>query len=191
MVDPSQASSPVTGAGLSSESMFQGFGVMRSYSYYFNQMEVFVSSPLVERTIKELDFEVSYYSVGNVKTIEQYKNAPFDVVWDKNHPQLLNVSFSVKLLENGNLIIEAEDENKVVYDYSKAKTISWIPKVSVIQEVQAGTPIESEHYSFTIVLNRRFNPHLENPWNMLSLDNPAPVTGEEAWLGSTIIVEVI
>ncbi len=97
MVDPSQASSPVTGAGLSSESMFQGFGVMRSYSYYFNQMEVFVSSPLVERTIKELDFEVSYYSVGNVKTIEQYKNAPFDVVWDENHPQLLDVFFSVKV----------------------------------------------------------------------------------------------
>ncbi len=69
-------------------------------------------------------------------------------------------SFQLKLLPDGNIIIEADDENKPVYDYAESNTIRWIPEISINQEVQAGTLIESDHYSFTIVLNNRFNPHI-------------------------------
>ena len=45
-----------------------------------NEMEVLKSRTLVTRTLKALEFDISYFYVGNVKTREVYQDCPFKVI---------------------------------------------------------------------------------------------------------------
>ena len=99
MVDEGKENSPLaTSGGGYSQDIFQGLGMMNSMRNIHNQIIILGSTPVVSRTIDELDFEVSYYSVEGFITSELYKEAPFQVIWEKNHPQLIDADFYVTML---------------------------------------------------------------------------------------------
>jgi tyrosine-protein kinase Etk/Wzc len=49
-----------------------------------------------------LDFEISYYAVGRVSVSERYKEVPFQVIWDENHPQIIEGDFDLTILPTEN-----------------------------------------------------------------------------------------
>lgn len=47
-----------------------------------NEVEIFVSRDMVDKTLKQLDFTTSYFQNGNFKTRELYSESPFKVHFD-------------------------------------------------------------------------------------------------------------
>lgn len=60
-------------------SVFQLFSINNS-SNFLNQLEILKSDRITGLAINSLDFQVEYYSAGRIKSIEQYKKCPFEIV---------------------------------------------------------------------------------------------------------------
>jgi tyrosine-protein kinase Etk/Wzc len=163
LVEEEKVSSPFSGAGVgASGSIFQGLGVMNSMRNIFNQLVILKSTPIVTRTLQELDFEVSYYAVGRVAVSERYKDVPFQVIWQENHPQIIESDFDLTILPNGKLELSMEEENVAVYSYPERKMVQRLPEFSFSRVIDPGTKITSDYCAFTILLNEHFNPKSPN-----------------------------
>ena len=163
LVEEEKAGSPLaSGAGGSSEGIFQGLGMMNSMRNIYNQMVILNSTPIVSRTLNELDFEVSYYAVGRVAVSERYKEVPFQVVWDEEHPQVIDADFFLTIEPNGKLKIDMEEEVISAYSYTEEEVVKRIPGYSFSRTIDPGTKITSDEFSFTILLNELFDSNASN-----------------------------
>lgn len=162
-----EKSSPYgTALGANSQAnIFQGLGMMGSMRNIHNQMVIVTSSPIVTRTLSELNFNVTYYSLGRVSVKEQYKTAPFVVVWDDNRPQIIDADFKLNIESNGDLHLSIEAENAMVYDITNGKTIKHIPRISYSKKFRAGSKVLTDAFSFTINLTEHFNPEAPNNYS--------------------------
>lgn len=107
LVKESEESSPFATTGGISEQTFQGFALPGESANLYNQMTILRSRPIVEKTISELDFEVSYFLKGEIMVREIYTNSPFSVYREKNHPQLVNLEYTIKVGSDSVLQVEA------------------------------------------------------------------------------------
>lgn len=140
-------------------SMFGGTDLMAGYGYnssYYNlqnQILIMKSESLVEKTIKSLDFNVSYFSDELLGPREKLTEVPFVVLPDYSKPQPLGVMFIVDIGGNGLIKLESEvkgDEIKL-YNYLTEKTVKGPVKIDINKTVSLGSNIEGEGYSFSIV----------------------------------------
>jgi tyrosine-protein kinase Etk/Wzc len=170
MIDKSSARQGIPlsiGSGISGNA-FEGFGVMTdNRDFTANQMAILRSRPLVEKTITDLNIEISYYSKGRVKEAECYDLAPFAVIWDKTHPQLVDVDFRIEITQAGEFYVTASSELARVYSYSEQKVLRTISGFSIETHVQAGHEIATNDYAFTLFLNEYFNPRAINSYRIV------------------------
>ena len=116
-----------------------------------NEIGILESYDLIAKTIKDLQFQTSYFHVGKIRTAEVYKNVPFQALVDSNTTQTLGVSFHVQILENNSFEL-----------YSKAEKVrQYIPiKKSFTEQTRVsfnysgkhsfGEKIETEYFSFKL-----------------------------------------
>ncbi|MFW5752190.1 MAG: GumC family protein, partial [bacterium] len=163
LVEEENISSPL-GGGRSDEQggLFQGLGIMNSMRNIYNQMVILSSSPIVAKTLEQLEFEVSYYSVGRVMVSEQYDQVPFEVIWDTGHPQITGADFNLTILPQGNLLLEIDGEDLKIHDYQQGKDIREISDYSYSGELNSGEKISTDEFAFTIILNDQFDPDSPN-----------------------------
>jgi tyrosine-protein kinase Etk/Wzc len=138
----------------------QGGGMFqdtRDWASLYNQVAIVSSSPIVSRTISGLDFEISYYSQGRFSETEMYNNVPFQIIWDKNHPQIIEQDFFLTIHPDKNISISLEGENLKIHNYRDGETLKTIPQYTYENEIPSGSQIESEHFSFIIVLNEGYD----------------------------------
>ncbi|MEE4285035.1 MAG: polysaccharide biosynthesis tyrosine autokinase, partial [Mariniphaga sp.] len=158
LVEEGKSTSPLSGAlGGPQQNIFQGLGGMNSMQNIYNQMVILNSTPIVSRTLDELDFELSYYAVGRVSVTEKYKEVPFQVIWDENHPQIIEGDFELTIFPDGKLQISINEKEAIVYNYFEDEVIRRIPDFSFSREVDAGSKLTLDYCSFTILLNEQFN----------------------------------
>ena len=163
LVEEDKVTSPLNENGATAN-VFQGFGVMNSMRNIYNQMVIMNSTPIISRTLDELDFEVSYFAVGRVKTSERYKEVPFQVIWDEDHPQLVNAEFFLTIDPNGKLHLKVKGENAEVYSYKDDEVVKKIAELSFEKEFDPGTRLAADEFSFTILLNERFDQKALNDY---------------------------
>ena len=59
--------------------IYQNIGYIAAYGDIVNQKRVLTSYDMIDQTLDKLDFDVSYYLLGRLKTTEQYHELPFEV----------------------------------------------------------------------------------------------------------------
>ena len=138
-----------TESAISSQA-FEGFGIMGQNNNIYNQMEVLNSWPIIEEAVQELGFEVSVYSVGQILDPEVYTAAPFEVEWDRQHPQMTGVRIRMTFNGDGKVRYEAEGENVRVHDYVTGDNIRTIPNVNIDETRLVGERFSGNDHSFTI-----------------------------------------
>jgi tyrosine-protein kinase Etk/Wzc len=69
-----------------------------SQSNLETQLVLLTSYKQIEKTLRQLDFGVSYFEVGMFQTSEIYKNSPFKVILDTLNLKVRDVEFGVKFL---------------------------------------------------------------------------------------------
>lgn len=83
-----------------------------------NELWVLQSSPVLERSVKNINLSVSYYIKTDFNYIDAYKKVPFVILFSPNHVQPLNVRFEIKFKKSGVFEIRGEAENVSFYDFS-------------------------------------------------------------------------
>jgi tyrosine-protein kinase Etk/Wzc len=135
----------------------RGFGT--SYQGISNQMIILKSKPVVTRAIKELGFEVSYYNQGRLSIAENYIDAPFRVIWDREHPQLIGVNFNLTIHPDRTMELKTEAENANSFNYSSGQWMGSLPSFILDRKITSGQVVsQSGFFSFQVVLNENFYP---------------------------------
>lgn len=85
--------------------------LVKFYRNYLNEIYILKSIPLMERTVKDLNFEESFFRVGNFLTTESYKSLPFEVDIIKNTSDS-DLNFKFKVLNNNDFTINYTIDQK-------------------------------------------------------------------------------
>jgi capsular exopolysaccharide synthesis family protein len=83
-----------------------------------NELWVLQSSPVIEKTVKNINLSVSYFRKSDFKYLDAYKSAPFRILFSPNHVQPLNVKFTISFNKSGTFQLKAESEKVYFYNYS-------------------------------------------------------------------------
>jgi capsular exopolysaccharide synthesis family protein len=108
--DTKQASSPNMNDYLNSSL----FGTNLNFQ---NELWVLQSSPVIEKTIKNINLSVNYYRKTDFNYLDAYNKVPFQILFSPNHVQPLNVRFNIVFDKSGSFQIKAESEKVNFYDY--------------------------------------------------------------------------
>ena len=89
--------------------------ILKEFSFDFgavflNEIEILKSKPLTRDALKDLDFDVSYFSKGRIKTIQEYRSLPFRVEYDDNHEQPFNEELRLIFYEGNRFSIGRDDQ---------------------------------------------------------------------------------
>jgi len=77
-----------------------------------NQLIILSSSRQIEKSLKELDFTISYYEAGTFKESEIYKDSPFYVKIDTSGIALPEVKYTLKFESNDQFLLYKKGEKK-------------------------------------------------------------------------------
>ena len=123
-----------------------------------NEIGKLTSFSLAYRTVKGLDFEISYYLDEGLVKKELYHAAPFEIIFDTAIPQAVGLSYRLTFINNNEFILETEGEMIKKYDFSKAKFVEGeiFDKIAWSRNYKFGEKVENPYNSFQIILNESF-----------------------------------
>jgi tyrosine-protein kinase Etk/Wzc len=122
-----------------------------------NEIGILSSYSLAERTINNLNFEITYQLEENFITTELYDKTPFIVEMDTNTPQLQNVKFTVLILSNTQYRLELQVEEGILYHFSEREEKGNITGINFTRDFNFGDQVEGEFGKFRIYLTEEFS----------------------------------
>ncbi|NJO67976.1 MAG: hypothetical protein HC830_00680 [Bacteroidetes bacterium] len=149
---------------LSSKDIMQGLSALGGNKNIENEVGALKSFNLINKTVQDLGFEISYYAEQNVffsgtnkgsflnASSEYYKEMPFQVLIDKSVTQPLYLNYYITFLPDNKFRLEAEGENVMMYNYVDNKIAGYLPSIKIDKVFQYGEPIADKNYSFKVLL---------------------------------------
>ena len=163
-----------------------------------NEMEVLKSHRLLELVAKNLNLCTSYYSVGNIKTAELWKNKPFKVIWldSKDNINTKKIAFEVKLQSKGYKIISENSNSKQLFLFGQKNKINGQEFLLVLENRGSISKLNDENFK---VVRMPLDIVVENLSKTIKLASTAKLseilslvlTGENQDKSEAIINEII
>ena len=82
-----------------------------------NEIAILKSYTLVDRVVKKMGIEVSYFEKGRFASTEMYKTSPFFVEYERSVPQAVGLTYEITLSPEGNIKLHTIGEGITKYDY--------------------------------------------------------------------------
>ncbi|MCA1745158.1 MAG: polysaccharide biosynthesis tyrosine autokinase, partial [Bacteroidales bacterium] len=123
--------------------MMEGFGLSTAMRSIENQIAILTSWELMRMAVSELDFEISYYKTGRVKSSELYGGIPFTVEYDRMAPQLLNAPIYLSVIDQHRFKLSIEAEAGSTYIFGQQRAGSATGPINYSQEFSYGEWIET------------------------------------------------
>lgn len=98
-----------------------------------NEMMILKSTKLVEETVSKLNFDISYYIEGKLKTGEVYRNTPFSVEGKVSDVTLYDAPFVLHVINKDRFKVEIHTD-----------------KYNFVREARFGDPVVSDRFSFIV-----------------------------------------
>lgn len=96
----------------------------RSQVNFQNEIGTIQSLTMVKRTIKALGFHTTYYCKENMRYVDIYKDAPFEVVVDLYQSQPTGIRVEVGLSNQNSCVVSYNAKDNVpVYDYAEDRLL--------------------------------------------------------------------
>jgi capsular exopolysaccharide synthesis family protein len=128
-----------------------------------NEMAILRSYTLMERAIKKMNLEVSYYEKGRVSTSELYKTAPFMVEFDRSVPQAVGLTYEISGLGGETMSLHGTSDFLAKYDYVLCRSLpSVLGKIEIDTKCKQGEWVDNGYNRFRIVLNENYNAETDN-----------------------------
>jgi tyrosine-protein kinase Etk/Wzc len=87
-----------------------------------NELWVIKSEPVIEKTVSNLDLNVTYYNKRRLLFYDAYQNVPFKISYLSNHSQPINVKFIITFQNDSSFQLKAESKMVSFYNYETDKT---------------------------------------------------------------------
>ncbi len=133
-------------------SAFSEMGIFSGSSSIENEIEIFKSRTLSEKTIDSLNLNISYFSNGQIKKLDIYKNSPFivtNLTIDKQvNPLDFPISFLIKI-KNQSFVLETDNESIGTFSFGQDISFKGI-RFQIIKSNPAILIDESSSYVFKI-----------------------------------------
>ncbi len=121
-----------------------------------NELLILQSTANITQTLKSVNQEVSYFIRENLQLVEIYRTSPFIVVFDKNHPQIVDAVFKIEIEENNIFTITAKHKEASLYSFVENKSIDIIDDFKIDKQHSFNDEIRDKNLSFKIMLNKDF-----------------------------------
>jgi capsular exopolysaccharide synthesis family protein len=137
-------------SGSKDENDYLNSSLLRMNQNFQNELYVLKSSPVLEKTIKNLDLSVNYYRKDGFKYIDAYKNAPFRIIFQRNHVQPINVRFYISFISKDYFEIKAESGLTYFYNYEKNMVEYTRDSWTFLKNAKVGELIETRDLAFIV-----------------------------------------
>ncbi|WP_318643133.1 GumC family protein [Flavobacterium ardleyense] len=139
--------------GLQSElSAFSDLGLMGGVkSNVDNEIEIIKSRTIVEKAVRALDYNISYFTEGTVRTMELYAKKPVSITFIERKPEFYTDlhSFQIRSKTDSQFeLLTTEGSTLGVFTYGKIIDLSYT-KMIVVSATTA-----DKDYSMTVVINK-------------------------------------
>jgi capsular exopolysaccharide synthesis family protein len=115
-----------------------------------NELWVMKSYPLVEKTVRNMDISVTYFSKGKFNYYEVYKDAPFKISYLSNHLQPVNLIFNISFLSGGYFKITAESKKLYFHNLETDDIAYHKDKWTFTRNGKFGELIETSDLAFIV-----------------------------------------
>jgi tyrosine-protein kinase Etk/Wzc len=163
-----------------------------------NEIEVLKSHRLLELVAQNLNLETTYFTVGNIKTSEIWKDKPFKVIWldAKGNTNNKKTTFELELQPKGYKIISEFSKSEQLFQFGQKNKIQGQEFLLVLENAVAISKLNGEHFK---VVRTPLSIVVENLSNTLQLAPTAKqaevlslqLTGENQDKSEAIINEII
>ena len=141
------------GSSGSSDDMLSQINIFSTKNNVNNEKQVLQTHYLMEKVVDALQLNVTYFTVGSIKSTELYKNCPFQIQLTYLKDSIPTQAFNLKLLENGRAfkILNDNFERKYrLYDTVKTKNLSFVIQPALIQPVTGSVWTDND---YRIIIN--------------------------------------
>lgn len=125
-----------------------------------DEIQIIKSFDMITKVLAELDFDISYYHQGDIRTMEFYGNSPIRVVPDSSVFQLAGVPLYVTLLGGNRYRLEAVYSQASLVNLERRTTEKQISGEHISQVYHFGEPVRLPHLAFTLYLQ---DPYYKQP----------------------------
>ena len=121
-------------------------------SFIENQSIILTSRKQVEKTLKQLDFEISYFEKENFRKQEIYKKSPFRVIIDSSEVSIRDLEFEVEFLSKDRfrLILEDAEFSEEYNLFDKINNPLFSFSIVPVEENIVGVNYYEKTYGFRI-----------------------------------------
>ena len=126
-----------------------------------NEIGILKSYKLTQKTIHDLDFEISYFRENSLSDKQLYHQAPFYLEYDTSHVQPLNSNIYIKRKNDGSLTVSLEKEKAPLYNYEEQEVKRIKTQPDIKKNVEFGEFIETDCCKFRIISQDPQNIDLE------------------------------
>jgi len=141
--------------------------LMSQYKSIQNELAYIQSTPLVKEVVDEMNLVTTYYmQEGRVPIPRElmftltniYKQSPFIVVIDENHPQPINTLIYIEIRDDESFSIGSFSENTVLFDFKNERIVGSGTIFGLEGVYNFGETVENDQCSFKILLNSNYSP---------------------------------
>lgn len=135
------------------DSQYVGGGVslMEMEKNLYNEIGIIKSYSLIEQTVNDLDFAISYYAENWYKKKEFYDYFPFKVALTINKSQLYGIPFEVRILSDEKYRLSIEGDDFQVSDSISGGLRSIERTFNFSKEFSFGEEVTHNYFNFVIV----------------------------------------
>ncbi len=131
--------------------------LMKKQTIIEDEIGMLSSYEIVGRTIRQLDFTISYFQrqnfLGISSSTEVYSHG-FKILPDAEYPQPIYLPIYLEFLGNDKVRISTEGEEIYLYDMvTKEKSARSVPEIQFEKEQSVFAPVTSEYLNFEILLD--------------------------------------
>lgn len=127
-----------------------GVGLIEPDKNLFNEIGIIKSYDLVEQTVQELKFDVSYFSEGQYKDTERYGYFPVEVVADHTAPQIYSAPFYFEILSDSTYRLTIEAEDFFVSNPATGTSYEVKKPLSFSDVYRFGQAVKHNYFNFTV-----------------------------------------
>ena len=121
-----------------------------------NEIEILNSYQLTERTLKELDFSISYFKKDKYRLAELYNSSPFIIKYDSSHVQPVNIDIYLEKLNDEACHIWASGEYVGLYLFDIDEVRRVLTEFEINDTITFNKYHYNDYYKFKITESSKF-----------------------------------
>ena len=152
-------------SSLGGDNLFDGIDLFGGQKNIKNEIGILRSFSLTKKTLQSLNFRVSYFHSGNLKSEEVYVKSPFIVEINESKNAIINQEFEVKIISQDEFTISIECDNVKAFDLKNETYVSNQEiDVEYKQTHRFGEVISTPFFEFTLLRNN-FDFFTDEQWD--------------------------